>query len=46
MHANHQDLYDTIKKTGKLPEGDDLQNAVAKFSETFQGTKEQAAEEK
>ncbi len=46
MHANHQDLYDTIKKTGKLPEGDDLQNAVAKFSETFQGTKKQAAEEK
>ena len=24
----------------------DLQNAVAKFSETFQGTKKQAAEEK
>lgn len=46
MHANHQDLYDTIKKTGKLPEGDDLQNAVAKFSETFQGTKKQVAEEK
>ncbi len=46
MHANHQDLYDTIKKAGMLPEGDDLQNAVAKFSETFQGTKKQAAEEK
>lgn len=46
MHANHQDLYDTIKKTSKLPEGDDLQNAVAKFSETFQGTKKQVAEEK
>ena len=46
MHANHQDLYDNIKKTGKLPEVDNLQNAVAKFSETFQGTKKQAAEEK
>ena len=36
MHANHQDLYDDITKTGKLPEGDGLQNAVADFSKSFQ----------
>ena len=36
MHANHQDLYDTIKSTGKLPEGDDLKNAVAEFTKSFQ----------
>ena len=36
MHANHQDLYDDITKTGKLPEGDSLQNAVADFSKSFQ----------
>ena len=36
MHANHQDLYDEITKTGQLPEGDSLQNAVADFSKSFQ----------
>ena len=36
MHANHQDLYDSIQKTGKLPEGDDLLNAVADFTKSFQ----------
>jgi F-type H+-transporting ATPase subunit alpha len=36
MHANHQDLYDEIAKTGKLPEGDDLHAAVEDFSKSFQ----------
>ncbi|MDO4902844.1 MAG: F0F1 ATP synthase subunit alpha [Limosilactobacillus sp.] len=42
MHANHQDLYDGIENTGKLPEGDDLLNAVAEFGKSFQ-TSEDAA---
>ncbi|MGM9883393.1 MAG: F0F1 ATP synthase subunit alpha [Limosilactobacillus reuteri] len=41
MHANHQDLYDSIDKTGKLPEGDDLLNAVADFSKSFQSSDDQ-----
>lgn len=41
MHANHQDLYDSIQKTGKLPEGDDLLNAVADFTKSFQTSDEQ-----
>ena len=36
MHANHQDLYDSIQKSGKLPEGDGLHNAVADFTKSFQ----------
>ena len=47
MHANHQDLYDTIKSTGKVPEGDDLKNAVADFTKSFQTSddKKKAAQE-
>ena len=41
MHANHQDLYDSIEKTGKLPEGDSLLNAVAEFSKSFQSSDDQ-----
>ncbi|WP_283587278.1 F0F1 ATP synthase subunit alpha [Limosilactobacillus viscerum] len=41
MHANHQDLYDSIEKTGKLPEGDALLNAVAEFSKSFQSSDDQ-----
>ena len=41
MHANHQDLYDSIGKTGKLPEGDALYNAVAEFSKSFQSSDDQ-----
>ena len=41
MHANHQDLYDSIQKTGKLPEGDDLLNAVADFTKSFQTSDDQ-----
>ena len=39
MHANHQDLYDGIKASGKLPEGDALEKAVAEFAAGFQVTK-------
>lgn len=41
MHANHQDLYDSIQKTGKLPEGDDLLNAVADFTKSFRTSDDQ-----
>ena len=41
MHANHQDLYDSIQKTGKLPEGDDLLNAVADFTKSFHTSDDQ-----
>ncbi|WP_242362468.1 F0F1 ATP synthase subunit alpha [Limosilactobacillus antri] len=41
MHANHQDLYDSIQKTGKLPEGDALMNAVADFTKSFQTSDDQ-----
>ncbi len=41
MHANHQDLYDSIQKSGKLPEGDALYNAVAEFSKSFQTSDDQ-----
>ncbi|AMS10165.1 F0F1 ATP synthase subunit alpha (plasmid) [Limosilactobacillus oris] len=41
MHANHQDLYDSIQKTGKLPEGDDLLNEVADFTKSFQTSDDQ-----
>ena len=41
MHANHQDLYDSIQRTGKLPEGDDLLNAVADFTKSFQTSDDQ-----
>lgn len=36
MRANHQDLYDQIKLTGKLPEGDALDQAISSFKDTFE----------
>lgn len=36
MRANHQDLYDQIKSTGKLPEGDVLDQAISSFKDTFE----------
>ena len=45
MHANHQDLYDTIKSTGKLPEGDALDKAIADFKETFQTSDQKKADQ-
>ena len=36
MRANHQDLYDQIKSTGKLPEGDALDQAISSFKDTFE----------
>ncbi|WP_407887450.1 F0F1 ATP synthase subunit alpha [Levilactobacillus sp. N40-8-2] len=38
MDASHQDLGDTITKTGNLPEGDSLEKAIAEFDATFQPT--------
>ncbi|KRK39766.1 F0F1 ATP synthase subunit alpha [Levilactobacillus parabrevis] len=38
MDASHQDLEDTITKTGNLPEGDSLETAIAEFDATFQPT--------
>ena len=43
MHANHQDLYDQIKSTGKLPEGDGLDKAISDFKETFKTSDQQKA---
>ena len=44
MHANHQDLYDQIKSTGKLPEGDGLDKAISDFKETFKTSDQQKQE--
>ena len=38
MRANHQDLYDQIKSTGKLPEGDALDQAISSFSDQKKST--------
>lgn len=38
MDASHQDIEDTITKTGNLPEGDSLEKAIAEFDTTFQPT--------
>ncbi|NLR31078.1 F0F1 ATP synthase subunit alpha [Levilactobacillus tujiorum] len=38
MDASHQDVEDVITKTGNLPEGDALENAIAEFDATFQPT--------
>ncbi|MDA8282103.1 MAG: F0F1 ATP synthase subunit alpha [Actinomycetota bacterium] len=35
FRANHADLLDTIRSTGKLPEGDALEKAMAAFTESF-----------
>lgn len=43
MHANHQDLYDHIAKTGQLPEGDALEDAVRDFRSSFQTSDEKKA---
>ena len=34
MRANHQDVYDQIAETGKLPEGDVIDKAIKDFKET------------
>ncbi|MDA8365975.1 MAG: F0F1 ATP synthase subunit alpha [Actinomycetota bacterium] len=35
FRANHADLLETIRSTGKLPEGDALEKAMAAFTESF-----------
>ncbi len=44
MRANHQDLYDQIKSTGKLPEGDSLDKAISDFKETFKTSDQKKSE--
>jgi F-type H+-transporting ATPase subunit alpha len=44
--ANHQDVFDEIKKTKKLPEGDSLDNAVKEFAAGFQGSADKKASSK
>ncbi len=47
MHANHQDVYDNITKTGKLPDDDSLGNAINDFKEnSFQTTAQMQAAKK
>lgn len=36
--ASHQDLFDQIKETSQLPEGDSLDQAIKDFAATFQPT--------
>lgn len=38
MAANHQEVWDTLKETKKLPEDDSLDSAVKEFAEGFQGS--------
>ncbi|MCG0585600.1 F0F1 ATP synthase subunit alpha [Lactiplantibacillus plantarum] len=38
IHASHQDLFDTILATKKLPEADKMNGALDAFSEQFQPT--------
>jgi len=35
FRANHADLLDTIRTTGKLPEGDALEKALRTFTDNF-----------
>ncbi|HEY1467091.1 MAG TPA: F0F1 ATP synthase subunit alpha, partial [Acidimicrobiales bacterium] len=35
FRANHADLLDTIRTTGKLPEGDGLEKALRAFTDSF-----------
>jgi len=35
FRANHADILDTIRSTGKLPEGDGLADALQKFTDAF-----------
>jgi F-type H+-transporting ATPase subunit alpha len=37
MRTRHSDLLETIRSTGKLPEGDAVVNAIEGFKETFEG---------
>jgi F-type H+-transporting ATPase subunit alpha len=47
MHANHQDVYDGITKTGKLPTDDSLGNAIKDFKDNaFQTTAQLEAAKK
>ncbi|WP_283583529.1 F0F1 ATP synthase subunit alpha [Limosilactobacillus difficilis] len=43
MHANHQDIYDDIKKTGQLPKDDSLDKAIKEFKQTFQTSDQKKA---
>ena len=36
MRSNHQDLYDSIKQSGQLPDGDGLDKALDSFKAGFQ----------
>lgn len=38
LHANHQDLFDAVISTGKLPDKDQLNKALDEFAEQFQPT--------
>jgi len=39
MDSSHKDLEDTITTTGNLPEGNDLEDAIKEFDQTFQPSK-------
>ncbi|QMU07948.1 F0F1 ATP synthase subunit alpha [Levilactobacillus suantsaii] len=39
MDSSHKDIEDTITKTGNLPEGDALEDAIKEFDQTFQPSK-------
>lgn len=41
--ASHQDLFDQIKETSQLPEGDSLDQAIKDFAATFQPTEKKQA---
>ena len=43
MRANHQDLYDQIKSTGKLPDGNALDEAITSFKDTFETSDQKKA---
>lgn len=43
VSSSHQDVFDEIKKTHKLPEGDSLDSAVKEFAAGFQGSAAQKA---
>ncbi|KIS04247.1 F0F1 ATP synthase subunit alpha [Paucilactobacillus wasatchensis] len=41
--ASHQDLFDQIKETSQLPEGDSLDQAIKDFAASFQSSEEKKA---
>ncbi|KRM13517.1 F0F1 ATP synthase subunit alpha [Paucilactobacillus suebicus] len=43
MAANHQEVWDALKETKKLPEDDSLDSAVKEFAEGFQGSSDKKA---